>query len=362
MGCGTAISLPFSAVAAMFVGVERYGIPAVVLGSGRIVQVVVTGLTAYATHDLTKIAVAYVGCLLTMQAAFLFILRKQYPDILGEREAVPRAAIQELLKYCFSLCVWNFSMFLVYGLDAGIVAEIDFKSLAPYALCLNLIALLTGFMGSAFNVLISRAAALEGAGEHEEVGRLLVSSTKISTSLLLAIGCLCPLLARPLFAAWVGPALRDAAMPFLWVLIVANGVRLLLTPYASLLMGAGDHKWASLTALAEGFSNLVASLLLGRIYGAIGVAYGTLVGALVSLTLAIFYTFPRATRIKCPRRAFLLDGFLTPAGKFIPLAIGMIVFERSPGPMTLTAVVIGLLATGFLLARVPSLRLGATHV
>jgi len=351
IGASCSLSLPGSAIAGMFIGLERYEVPAIVLGVGRLIQIALTSVFALATHDLVQIALAYAVGNVLMQVAYGVFLFRRFPTLRFRRDHVRRDAIGELIRYCANLSVWNVSMFLVYGLDMAIVAELDFKALAPYSICSNLMAVMVGFMGSAFNVLISRASMLDGKGEHQAVGRLLVSASKVSTSLILAIGVGALLLAAPVFDAWVGPAMRIQAMPFFWVLLVSNGLRLLLAPYATVLMGTGEHKWATVTTLSEGVSNLVASIVLGRLFGPIGVAYGTMVGAVVGLGMAILFTFPRALRIDCTRREYLTTGFLRPAIWFVPLAFGASVYLWNPGLATGPVLLIGFLASVFLVAR-----------
>ncbi|CAN5395087.1 oligosaccharide flippase family protein [soil metagenome] len=342
IGGSAAISLPGSAIAAMFVGLERYGIPALVLGAGRLIQIGLTSWVAVATHDLVQVSIAYASSNVLMQVAYLVLLRRSLPSLRVGRNNFRRDVIGELAHYCANLSVWNLSMFLVYGLDTAIVAEIDFRTVAPYSICTNLMAVFVGFMGSSFNVLISRTSALDGQGEHRAVGQLLVLASSICTRMLLAIGMIAALWATPLFRAWIGPEIGAAAMPFFWILMVANGLRLLFVPYATVLMGTGEHKWGMIANLSEGITNLIASVLLGRAFGPIGVAYGTLVGAAVGVVVAILVTFPRAVRIECSRNEYLMDGLVRPSAAFLPLTLAVCWHLRQQTTLSFGGLAVGL--------------------
>lgn len=351
IGGSCAVSLPGSAIAATFIGLERYEVPALVLGAGRLIQVLATSAVALASHDLVRAAEAYALANLLMQLAYLALLRRSLPSLRFGRHQFRREVIDELVRYCANLSVWNFSMFLVYGLDIAIVAELSFKAVAPYSICANLMAMLVGFIGSAFNVLIPRASALDGQGQRRAVGQLLISASKACTVMLLGLGSVVVIWAAPAFSAWIGPAMAAPAMRFFWVLLAANGLRLLLTPYSTMLMGTGEHKWGIVATLAEGVSNLVASITLGSMFGPIGVAYGTLIGAGVGVTTTILFTFPRAVRIECSRGEFLGMGLFRPASCFFPLALGLFWRLLNPSLISAGASILGLAVTALLLTQ-----------
>lgn len=351
IGSSCALALPGAAIAAVFIGLERYEIPAVVLGVGRLTQVGIACAVAYSTHDIVKIAIAYALGNVAIQAAYLVLLFKIGPRLEWKRRRSERGALSELVRYAANLSIWNFSMLLVYGLDTAIVAEVDYKALAPYSICANLMAVLIGFIGSTFNVLISRSSALDGQDLHSEVGQLLIDASRVSTRLLIGLGLLAVLAAPAFLSLWIGPRMGAMALPYFWVLLAANGVRLFLAPYSTILMGTGEHKWATVTTLTEGVTNLIASVVLGRMFGAIGVAYGTLIGAFVGIGMALLFTFPRASRIDCDRRKYLAEGFLAPAICFLPAVIGAVLYRQSPSREMGWLVVLGSFVTAYLLIR-----------
>jgi O-antigen/teichoic acid export membrane protein len=85
-------------------------------------------------------------------------------------------------------------------------------------------------------------------------------------------------------------------------------------PYSIVLIAAGQQRYIKVTPLAEGFSNLAASVFLGLKFGAIGVALGTLFGSCVSIAVHLSYSMARTkTAIVFSRREFVLSGMLIPA-------------------------------------------------
>ena len=82
---------------------------------------------------------------------------------------------------------------------------------------------------------------------------------------------------------WVGPVYAAHGALYLRILVIANMIRLSATPYSVLLMGTAQQKLAIGSPVFEGLTNLVVSLIGGYWFGAIGVAVGTLIGAIVGV-------------------------------------------------------------------------------
>jgi O-antigen/teichoic acid export membrane protein len=351
VGASSALSLLGSAVAAVFIGMERFEVPAAVLCVGRVIQIGAAWWAAAETHQVATVALAYAAGSVATQAMYVLAALKLNPRPAIRWRQLSREALATLAKYCGNLSVWNFSMLLVAGLDTAVVAEVDFRSLAAYSVCANLITVFVGLVGTALSVYVSRASALEGQGRYREIGNLLLAVSSTCTILLLAVALCGAALGASFLRLWVGPSLAVQALPILWVLIGANGLRLVVAPYAALLMGTGEQRWATRTALAEGTCNLAASIFLGLSLGAIGVAYGTLVGSFVGLVLVLVFTFPRAKRIQCGRGEFMTTAIVYPLLAFLPMAVGVGSYLANGGIASSLLMAVGIAVTALVLIR-----------
>jgi hypothetical protein len=78
----------------------------------------------------------------------------------------------------------------------------------------------------------------------------------------------------------------------------------------------------TVSPLLEGGTNLIFSIFLGLRYGAIGVAEGTLIGAVVGTLAHILYNMPRTRQeILVSIRAFVFSAIGIPALAAVPLAL-----------------------------------------
>lgn len=210
---------------------------------------------------------------------------------------------------------------MISGLDLTIVGIFDYSATAYYAIA----ATLTNFFAQAFGAMLAPllpvAAAMSARNESQLLGELLVSSTRYGMLILL-------LMATPLMVAghfiiriWAGADYAAHSTSILQILVVANVVRLCALPYATLLLGTGQQSKVLLSPIAEGITNLTASVAGGYLFGAIGVAVGTLIGAFVSVGIHFFYNLRRTTIIATRRAVLMRDAMLRPALCFLPFVL-----------------------------------------
>ncbi len=129
------------------------------------------------------------------------------------------------------------------------------------------------------NVLAPVAAEFGGNQDREALGLLFLTGTKYAFALALSLWVLCFSLGTQAIIAWIGPEFASAGP----VLVILAGAMVLATVEgvaASVLAMTGHHRATSRAALVSALVNIVASLLLIRSYGILGVAIGTLIAGL----------------------------------------------------------------------------------
>jgi O-antigen/teichoic acid export membrane protein len=110
-------------------------------------------------------------------------------------------------------------------------------------------------------------------------------------------------------------------------------IRLCGLPYATLLLGTGQQKQVIISPLAEGITNLVASIVGAYYLGAVGVALGTLVGSFVSIGMHLFYNVPRTALILVNRSQLIKESLLRPAFCVAPFLVLLVLRQVLPGLM-----------------------------
>lgn len=321
VGAGTAPSLPGSAWGGIFIGIQRYEIPAIAIGSGRLFAAIGIIWAAISGKSLALMAILMALASLYTYGLQFYLQRRIVPEIHFQRSLIARPIVQELSGYCFSLTIWSFSMLLVSGLDLILVGRFQFSAVTPYAVSATLITFLAGIQNAIFGVIMPHAAELHANENPDAIGQLLLKSTRLGVLLLMVTGLPLIAFAPLLIKLWIGPQFAQEGGRVLTILVIANMIRLTGTPYASILLGTGEQKQIILSPISEALTNLFASIALGWKFGAIGVAWGTLIGGAVGLVFAFVYSIARTkTHIRVTQIELFSKGVFTPSAVMIPTA------------------------------------------
>jgi len=349
VGSSLAMGLPCSVFNGIFIGLQRYEIPAGIIAGTRIVSAVALVLVVRAGGSLQAMGLSTALINLASYAmqyiAYLhFAPRAQFSIAL-----ISRATGRELFSYCFSLSVWSFAMLLVSGLDVSLVGYFEFRKVAYYAVASTLITFLAGLQNAIFHVMIPATAVLQARAEFGQLGTRMISATRYGMFILLLTGLPLIFAARGILYIWVGPGYAAEGARILQILTVANMIRLSALPYAVTLIGTGQQRLVILTPLLEGISNLLASVIAGYFLGAIGVAIGTVVGGTVGLLGNFLHNMPRTREVEFRLADYLRDGLLRPGVCALPLIVALWPWRSSFDSRNYILLAIAAAITAFLL-------------
>jgi O-antigen/teichoic acid export membrane protein len=230
-----------------------------------------------------------------------------------------RACRHDLLKYCGTLSVWSVSMLLVNSVGIVIVGRLNLIMAGPYAIAMTASMVLVGLLNALLSPLMTTAAALYSTEESKaRLPALLIRSTIGANVGLNAMLMAITVLNSYLLRAWVGESYVSTTGPILIVLVSAHCLRNIGAPYALMLVATGLHQRALLSAAMEGIANMIASVVLGTMYGAIGVAFGTFVGAAVGIIGTILLNVGRTPELTPRPVRFSVQYILFPVLLFLP--------------------------------------------
>ncbi|TAM09646.1 MAG: hypothetical protein EPN72_02340 [Nevskiaceae bacterium] len=233
---------------------------------------------------------------------------------------VDKACRWELLQYCGALSVMSISMLVVNTAGVLVVGRIDFQMTGAYAIAMTAATVPVGLLGAALSPLLTTGSAMYASPEtRARLPKLTTLTTVILTVglnvFLLGIELLYPQILR----LWVGERFVFTAGPLLVILVAAHCLRNVAAPYSLMLLAAGLHRRALYTAVLEGTVNLAASIVLGIRYGALGVAFGALIGSLVGVAGCLIFNTGRTPEITPRPFRFSLGGITLPILIFMPL-------------------------------------------
>jgi O-antigen/teichoic acid export membrane protein len=321
VGSSLAVTLPFTVFGGIFIGLQRYDIPAWIIGSSRIIGSIFVVLVSQSTKSIVWMAIVFsISNVVTYLWMFLaYKLLSVSMNI--SYKLVDRRSIKEISDYCFSLFIWSIGMLLVNGLDTTIVGYFDYKSVSYYSVASSIVIFIAGVQSSAFSALMPVAAASVNK-DPKILGQLLISSTKISVLTSMIFGLILFTFGLEIITRWIGVEYAINSTVILQPLVVANVIRSSLIPYSILLMGTGEQRLVTKSPLIEGGVNLLFSIIAAYMVGAYGVALGTIVGSVALWLMCIFDNMPRTTKIYFNQKKFMNEALLRPIASIaIPTGI-----------------------------------------
>ncbi|WP_310415711.1 polysaccharide biosynthesis C-terminal domain-containing protein [Chamaesiphon sp. OTE_8_metabat_110] len=331
VGGTLAVALPFSVFGAVFIGLQRYDIPAWIVGSTKIFAGVLVVLAAQASQSIVMMAVMVgitnLGAGLWQYLAYRKIAAgyRISPQLISKKSAI------EVAESCLSLSVSTLGLLIVSGLDTTIIGFYDYKSIPYYALAATLTNFVFGISISILNTLIPVASSIGARNEPDSLGRLLVATTRYTVVLLIATNLPLILVSKTVIGLWVGADYAIATSHLFELLVAANFVRQVGSPYFTIAIGCGEHRKVILSPLIEAATNLIFSLLLTSRIGADGVAFGTLIGGFVSVGLHFFYNLPRTKKIFVADKMSLIVTVVKPVLLIVVPTIGLFALNNRYG-------------------------------
>jgi O-antigen/teichoic acid export membrane protein len=322
-------------------------------GAGKLLGAVGAGWAAWRHEGLAAMAIwVAVGNLLQSAILYLWSLRAGLHDLVDTAH-VTGAAIREFARFCYAMFATQLGSLLITGLDMPVVAAFDFSAAAYYAIASTASNMLAVPQGAIVTSLIPVASGMSATGNPERLGAVVLRTTRYATAILclLILPLLCAL--HPLLRVWVGADYAVHAERFAALLIVAQFVRLTLMPYAVIGFGAGQQDRMLASPIAEGIVNLGCSVVGAWLWGAIGVALGTLIGAIVGVFCHFGISMPKTGNMRFSRWMLLRGGLARPIAITIPafLAAFWLARASAPEPVQLAFVPVAEIITAFILWR-----------
>ena len=209
---------------------------------------------------------------------------------------------KQVVQHTAAAAVWTLSSAFISNLDIPLVGRFAPTAIGEYSVCLAAGLLGAGLHVALLSPIVPRVASF--GNRFDEVAAWTLSAAK-RTNLAMGIWA-----AALIIGAFVAEPLLHFAdrQRFIHIIVLLSSAqlcRMLGGPYASALLGTGEHRQVFLSPILEALANVVASVMLGMRYGAVGVAGGTLIGAVVSLLLHLLYNMKRTRRVPIdPRQYF----------------------------------------------------------
>jgi len=292
--------------------------------------------------SLPLLAAVQVACMLFEFAVCWLVIRRRYPGIRFGLSSFDRSLVRTIFGFSAFAMLLNVGNLLAFRLDALVIgARLDPDQVTFFDMGNKFFDPMTGLLIAVGAVVMPMATRLQATGERDELARVFLKWSKISFSLVLAIGIYLLVLGPEFLGWWVGPDFAGPSGRVLQVLMLSFLAYLPVRGVAlPVLLGLGKPALTALALLAMGLLNLGLSLALVGPLGILGVAIGTAVpNVLFAAALLV---------LACRELGVSLSSYLghvalrASAGALVPLALLLAVKQglhpTGLGPLVLSGV------------------------
>ena len=354
VGFSLSFALVCSVYSAVFLGLQRYWIPTFITIVNRILFATAVIAAVRAGGNLATVGLAVALVNISAGVLQMFAWKKRASHIPVSLGLIDFRVLKTVARYCSLQSISTIAMFCITGLDIVIVGHFDYVQTAYYSIATLPTSFLLLIISSLLSPLMPASSALSTRLSPSQMGDFLAKITRYNTIALLLVGLPLVVFALPILRLWVGSEYAVHTVAYLRILVFANVVRNLCAPYATMVTATASQKSVVAGAISEALVNLASSLYLASRFGAIGVAMGTVIGSLVSVSVH-FALSMRLTRpvISISRRRLFLCGILGPCIICLPsaLLVGWSPTEHAVSAISILWILCTLLLASFCLNR-----------
>lgn len=266
-----------------FIGIEKNHIPAKVNVISRTCIGIL--IVLFSQHGLIAIASIYF-VINIISYGFLY---KQFSMFeVHSFELGVQGKIKGLLGFFSGLAIWNIAQFLISGIGVFVVSIYDFENLAFFVLAMTMVNAIVGLLGAVTNPIIQPIVKLNESGSHNKVDELIIALSLIFSLVILVGVNFSSYVSLYILQAWVGIENGLAANEYFNYLLVAFSIRMIIAPYGMKLIANAEQLKVAHYPVVEGVLNFIFSIYFLKAFGAIGIAYSTMLSALIIMSVYAF--------------------------------------------------------------------------
>jgi len=290
--------------------------------------------------DLATLASILVATMLLEFVLARLAIARRHAGVRFSLASFDRSLVRGILSFSVFAMLLNVGTLLAFRCDALVIgAWLDAEATTQFDIGNKFFEPLTGFVIGIGAVVMPAATRLKAGGKLADLRPVLLRWTRISFSLVLAVGVFLLLFGPEFLALWVGPEFAGPAGAVLRVLMVSFLVYLPVRGVAlPILMGLGQPARPAAALLAMGVVNVALSIALVGTHGLLGVALGT---ALPNAAFSLFVAAIACRELGVPPREFLGYAFGKPLVGALPAVALALAYKQAVSVDTWIELVVG---------------------
>ncbi len=319
-GANVAVALVSGVYGGIVVGVQRFDrLNAIGIASALVRAAAIYGALELGT-GLVGLACVQLAISLAQGLATFAASRTLYPELRVRLGGFRTEHLRTLITFGLASTLINASSAVIdYSNSVIIAGKLAVGAITPFAIAATLCLYTREVINGISYVVAPMAGALEGRGQLERAGGLLISGARFATLATAPIAVVLALRGPAFIGLWMGPEYREPAGAVLLALLPAVLAFASFQVLQSAMIGLNRHRGLVPIFLLETLANIALSLWWVGPLGIVGVALGTTIPRLVNcLVVGPLYA---ARHAGVSMFAYWREGLLRPCLAMGPFAL-----------------------------------------
>lgn len=330
LGINLAVSLCGSVFGGVLVGLRRFDLERTVTLVFDFVRFGLIYVFLSDTWGLVTIAAIYLFVTLGEQICYAVLAFRHYPTLRFRLKDLKWSVFQECSGFSGMTLVSSFAASLINSSDSIVIGfMLGAEAIVPYYIALRLTQFIRTPIEKIAHVCMPTAGALAAGSDPRRLVRFL--TTTLGVVILLIGGMFIGgwFFGGDLLHAWIGDGDEYfETHTILCILLAAQLVSLPGGMFRAFLFGAGQVRLPALIYLLEAVVNLGTSLILCRMWGIVGVAWGTAIPAII-IELGLLIPYGMKT-LGLSARRFWSEAIFPQAPPLAALAVYSWIVSQQP--------------------------------
>jgi len=279
---GVALSFPGSLFNGCVAAVSRYDLLSIRYVIPNIIKALLLWYFLVRGYGLVTVALVGLVAISTGYTLDYVFARSQFPSLSIRREFFNISTLRTLMNFSVYAFILSVSWRMLFMTDSIVVGFV----LGPvavtfYSVGMNLVSLLRESIGNIANLYSPLASQMDAVSQEDSLRRLFTSGSRIALLYVLAGVVSLTVLGPRFLGFWLGESFIGRTGPVVILLAIEAGFYTLCYTCGQVLYGMNRHKVNAWLSLGNATANLTLSTIMVRWWGAVGVAWGTIIPAFV---------------------------------------------------------------------------------
>lgn len=223
--------------------------------------------------------------------AFLFVSKRILPMMNISTKNFSKKTFIEVTSYSVFVLILQFASRISFQTDSIVIGSfISVGSIIYFSIASNILTYLMQFVVGISQTIMPKMSALDALNDYSALGKAYITYSRLTFTLIFPVCISIYLFGGDFIGLWMGTKYVSDASNVLNILTLSYLFFLVQRGIAfPIMMGISKMKFLSILMLTTAVLNLLLSIIWGRQFGLVGVAWGTTIPNIINVIAIVYY-------------------------------------------------------------------------